>query len=106
MPEDPGAVHLTGDDDSTASGHSPPERSPAVQHLSRRGGSSQAEIERIPRVTPAGDSRDDTVLLTPRQELVSGHRTFDGCLDHPSIRSIDAPSALSRSWMCSYPRSI
>lgn len=101
VPEDRGAVNLTGDDHSPEPGHSPAQRPPAVEHLARRGGSLKPQIERAGGVPPGRDPRDHPELFTPAGQLVPRDRPFNRRLDHPSIRSIDAPSALSRSWMCS-----
>lgn len=101
VPEDGGAVHLPGDDDSPEAGHSPEQRPPAVEHLTRRGSSPQLQIERAGEVPAGRDPRDHPELFTPAGQLVPRDRPFNRRLDHPSIRSIDAPSALSRSWMCS-----
>jgi len=97
VPEHPGAVHLTGDDDSPASGHSPPEGSPPVEHLPNRAGPSEPEIKRAVGLTPAGDPGEDAKLIAPACQLGARDRAYDRRLDHSSIRSIDAPRALSRS---------
>lgn len=101
VPDDGGAVHLSGDDDSPEPGNSPEERPPAVEHLTHRGIPPKPQIERAGRVSPGRDPGNHPKLFTPAGQLVPRDRPFNRRLDHPSIRSIDAPSALSRSWMCS-----
>ncbi len=101
VPEDRGAVNLAGDNDSPEPGHSPAQRLPAVEHLTRRGGSPEVQIERAGGVPPGRDPCDHPELFTPAGQLDPRDRPLHRRLDHPSIRSIDAPSALSRSWMCS-----
>jgi hypothetical protein len=97
VPEHPGAMNLTGDDDGPEPGHSPPERSPAVEHVPRGACPPKSEIKWVVGVTPAGDPGDEAKLVAPACQLVARDRAFDRGLDHSSIRSIDAPSALSRS---------
>ena len=101
MPEHRSAVDLTGDDDSPEPRHSQPERAPAVQHFADRRLATQAQVEGSGGIPPDGDPRQNAEFLPPAGQLVPGNRTSERGLDHPSSRSIAAPRALSRSWMCS-----